>query len=89
MKIERISAVWCPSCLLMRSLWKKIEKDYPEFTFIDYDVDFDEEIVETRSIGKILPVCIFYKDGKEINRIVGEKKEKELRDLLEEYRRML
>lgn len=85
MKIERITAIWCPSCLLMKSRWENIEKEFSEIEFIDYDYDFDEDIVNSRNVGKILPVCILYKNDQEISRIVGEKTEKELRELLEEY----
>ena len=85
MKIERITAIWCPSCLLMKSRWEKIEKEFKEIEFTDYDYDFDEDIVKEKNIGKILPVCILYKNNEEVSRIIGEKTEDELRELLKEY----
>ncbi len=85
MKIERITAIWCPSCLLMKSRWENIEKEFSKIEFIDYDYDFDEDIVKSRNVGKILPVCILYKNNQEVSRIIGEKTEKELKQLLEEY----
>ena len=85
MKIERITAIWCPSCLLMKSRWENIEKEFSQIEFVDYDYDFDEDIVKTRDVGKKLPVCILYKSNQEIARVIGEKTEKELREILEEY----
>lgn len=85
MKIERITAIWCPSCLLMKSRWEKVESKFKEIEYIDYDYDFDEDIVATRNIGKTLPVCILYKNDQEASRIIGEKTEKELIELLEEF----
>lgn len=85
MKIERISAVWCPSCLLMKSRWEHIEKNYPKIQFIDYDFDLDEDEIEEKNIGKKLPVCIIYKNNQEVGRIIGEKTEEELKNFIEEY----
>ena len=44
MKIIRISAVWCPACLVMKGVWKKI--DTSSYEIIDYDYDIDSEIIE-------------------------------------------
>ena len=71
-KIIVISAVWCPSCLILKKNLKKLNSEYNlEFNMLDYDLD-DEE-VEKYNIGDKLPVII-YKE----NRIVGEKSYEEL-----------
>lgn len=85
MKIERISAIWCPSCLLMKSRWEKVETEFKNINFIDYDYDMDEEFVQNKNIGKKLPVCIIYKENQEVGRIIGEKTEEELINLLKEF----
>ena len=43
----------------------------------------DEEEVKKYNVGDILPVFIFYKDDKEVNRINGEVKENILVDTIE------
>lgn len=66
MKIIKIGALWCPACLIVNKALKKIDVEV-----ISYDYDLDEE-VKKYNVGKILPVLIFEKDGKEITRLVGE-----------------
>lgn len=86
MKIIHIHAIWCPACLIMKKRWKSVLKDFLNYESIYYDYDFDEEKVSKFDIGKILPVSIFIKDGKEVERIIGEKTEKELIEKLKEYK---
>lgn len=70
MKIVVISAIWCPSCLILNKHLKKLKENYD---ITKYDYDFDEEMVKKYNVGKILPVIIAEKDGKELGRISGEK----------------
>jgi thioredoxin 1 len=84
MKIVRITALWCTSCLVMKSRWEKVFKEYPNIEIIDYDFDEDSEIVSKYEIGKTLPVLIVYKDNKEIDRIIGEKSKKQLAKIIGE-----
>ena len=68
-----ISAVWCPSCLILNKNLKKLKSEYPELTIKKLDYDLDEDEVEKYDIGTKLPVMIIKKDNKEINRLIGEK----------------
>ena len=70
--------MWCPGCLISKSIWNDIEKEYPNNEYISLDYDLDEEIVEKYNVGDILPVVIIEKDNKEIKRIIGEKSKKEI-----------
>lgn len=78
MKIIKINAMWCPGCLISKSIWAEIENDYPNHEYISLDYDLDEDIVEQYNVGDILPVVIFEKNNKEIKRIIGEKTKKEI-----------
>ena len=51
---------------------------------INLDYDMDEDEVKKYNVGDILPVFIFYKDDKEVKRIVGETSEEELLKIIEE-----
>ena len=83
MKVVKIGAIWCSGCLVMNKIWKNIMKDYNiETITLDYDIDFEK--VGKYNVGEVLPVFIFYKDGKEVSRIIGEKNESELRKIIEE-----
>jgi len=73
MKIVIVSAVWCPSCLVMNKMWKKFKEENPNIQVDKYDYDLDEDIVNQYNIGKTLPVTIFIDEtGNEVNRIEGE-----------------
>lgn len=77
MKIIMISALWCPACLITNKAIDKI-KEENGIEVINYDFDFDEEIVQKYKPLDTLPVLIFIKDNKEIFRLVGEKNYEEI-----------
>lgn len=86
MKIIKIGAIWCPGCLVMKKIWKNIMADYGNVDIIELDYDMDSEEVTKYNPGKILPVVIFMdRDNNEIDRIVGEAKEEEIRRKIDEY----
>jgi len=83
MKVIKISAMWCPACILSNRIWKKIVKDNPDIEIEELDYDFDEEKVKKYQVGEILPVVIIMKDNSEINRLIGEKTEEEIKKVIE------
>ena len=77
-EIVVISAVWCPSCLILKKELKRLREEYQIDTkILDYDLDEDE--VKKYNIGDKLPVIIC-KD----KRLIGEKTYKEIVDFLKE-----
>lgn len=85
MKIVKISTVWCPSCLVMNPRYKEVKDKYPDIDFISLDLDLDEESKEY-NVGSILPVFILFdSEGKEIERLIGEYKTKDLINTLEKH----
>ena len=86
MKIIKIGAIWCPGCLVMRQVWKKIKEKYTLY-IIDYDVDMNNEEVEKFNINDKLPVTIFLDDNdNELSRLTGEKSLKELEEEIKKYK---
>lgn len=83
MKIIKITASWCPSCLIMNSMIDDIIKKYNlEMTSLDFDLDQEE--VSKYNIDTILPVLIKVDDdNNEISRIKGEKSVKEIEKFIE------
>lgn len=84
MKIIRISAIWCPSCIIMDKVFKKIKKDYPNLEIEEIDYDMDEDLIKQYNIDKILPVNIFMKNDVEIIRLKGEKSIEEIEKIIRE-----
>ncbi len=85
MKIIRISAIWCPSCLVMRPRFEEIEKRFPNIESKVYDIDFDEE-AQKYNVGNILPVfIIFDNDDNELGRLIGEQKTEVLIKMVEDH----
>ena len=76
-KLIVISAVWCPSCLILKKHLKKIKENYPNIEIETLDYDFDEEEVKTYNVGDKLPVLIY--DGK---KLIGEKSYEEILEFL-------
>ena len=87
MKIIKISAVWCPGCLMMRKVWKSINSKYNDLDITELDYDMDSNEVSKYNSGKILPVVIFESDdGIELERLIGEQKESTLEERINKYR---
>ncbi len=79
-KIIIISAVWCPSCLILNKEIKNIKNDFPNLEIEKLDYDLDD--IENYNVGKILPVIILEENNTEINRLIGEKTYEEIKEFL-------
>lgn len=84
MKIIKISAMWCPSCIIMNTIFNQLKKEYSSIDFLEYDYDLDEDIVKKYQPGEILPVIIFEED-KELERIKGEHSYNEIESIIKRY----
>ena len=71
MKIVKISALWCPACLITNNKLKKILEKNKNIELLELDYDYDD--VSSYNVGKVLPELIFYKNDKEYKRLIGEK----------------
>ena len=79
-----ISAVWCPSCLILNKHLKKIKEEYSNLIISRLDYDMDEEKIFKYNIGDKLPVMIILdEEGNELKRLIGEKSYNEIVDFLE------
>ena len=83
-KIIIISAIWCPSCLILKKNLKKLKEGYTNLNIEELDYDFDDEIVKEYNVGNILPVIIIKENNNEINRLIGEKSYDEIINFLKE-----
>ena len=84
MKLIKITAIWCMSCIVMNETLKKIEKkNQKQYETIEFDFDSDTEEIESYNVGSILPVYILVDNNEnELARSIGEKSKKELMKFL-------
>ncbi len=83
MKVVKITALWCSACLIMNKRWDEVLKE-KRIETVSLDIDMNEEDVTKYEVGDVLPVFIFYKENKEVKRIVGEKTISELLSIIKE-----
>ncbi len=73
-----VSAVWCPSCLILKKDLKKLKEAYHiDYQMLDYDLDEDD--VKEYNVGDKLPVMICND-----KRLIGEKSYDEIVNFLKE-----
>ena len=83
MKLIKVTASWCMSCIIMNEVLKDIENNYDlNYEVVSYDYDMDQESLSDYNIGKILPVYIKIDNDNEIGRLIGEHSKKEVIDFL-------
>lgn len=63
-------ASWCGPCRAMSTFIDKLEKEFSNITLCKANVEEAEKIAERLGVQN-LPCIIFFKDGKEIDRVVG------------------
>jgi thiol-disulfide isomerase/thioredoxin len=85
MKVIKIGAEWCPTCLVMRPRWAEIEKENPwlETEYLDFDKDKSQLKKYKAENEKELPFFIFIdKKGKEFLRLHGEPSKEKLVEII-------
>lgn len=80
MRLIKVSALWCPACLITNKAVNKLIDENKDIELISLDYDFDEDEVKKYDVGKVLPVLIFEKDNKEVLRLIGEKNYEEIKE---------
>lgn len=79
MKLIKISAMWCPACLIMRNIINNLDIDIEQ---VEYDYDLDEDVISKYNVGDILPVFILEENGIEVSRLIGEKTKDEVLEFI-------
>ena len=85
MKLVKISAMWCMSCIVMNNLLDNVLSKYKvlfDIESLDYDVDFT--LVSKYNVSSVLPVYILMDSSGEIDRLVGEVSESRLISFLKD-----
>ena len=83
MKIIKVTAMWCMSCLVMQKVYKKAFAGFENLELIEYDFDDDAEVLKDLNVGEVLPLLIVYHNNEEVKRIAGEKSFKQIKEILD------
>lgn len=85
MKLVKISAMWCMSCIIMNNLLDDVLSKYNVlFDIEDIDYDMDSSLVSLYDVGSVLPVYILMDSSLEVARLVGEVSESSLISFLKD-----
>ncbi|KAJ8772715.1 hypothetical protein K2173_027892 [Erythroxylum novogranatense] len=68
------TASWCGPCRIIAPIFSDLAKKITNVTFVKVDVDELASVAEEWKV-EAMPTFVFLKEGKEIERIVGVKKE--------------
>ena len=77
-------AEWCMPCVMMAHVFEEVAENNTEVKFGKVNVDDSQELANQYSIS-IIPCMIVFKDGKEIDRIIGSVNEEVLEDKIKEH----
>jgi thiol-disulfide isomerase/thioredoxin len=86
MKVIKIGALWCSSCLIMKPRWVKIEKELSWLNTEYFDADENQDLIKKYLITDY-PCFIFLdKDNKEIHREYGEVNKDKLIEIINDLK---
>lgn len=63
-------ADWCMPCLMMAPIIDELAEQMEDVKFVKINVDDNKEIAEKYEVRSI-PTLIFFKEGKEVDKVVG------------------
>ncbi len=74
-------ATWCGPCQLLEPVLESVEKEIPDLTIIQVDVDEYPELAKAHGVMSI-PTLELYQDGSFVTKQLGYISKDELEDLL-------
>ena len=63
-------AVWCGPCKMMHPIIEELAKEHSQIKFVKLDIDDSTSLAISQNV-QVVPTFVAYKQGKEINRIIG------------------
>ncbi|KAF3454295.1 hypothetical protein FNV43_RR04742 [Rhamnella rubrinervis] len=78
------SATWCGPCKAMEPIFNALSAKFTDVDFVKIDVDELSDVAQEFGV-QAMPTFVFVKKGKEVDRIVGGKKD-DLEKKIEKHR---
>jgi Thioredoxin domain-containing protein len=77
-----IWADWCRPCKAIEPYLKELEREHPNVKFLKLNADENPEILQELGVISI-PTVIYFKNGKEMGRIIGVHPKQKFKQTLE------
>lgn len=71
-------AEWCHPCMNFKPIFEKVAEDFPNVAFGKVNIEDDHELAKEFGVMSI-PTLLFFKAGRETDRIVGTMPEEALK----------
>ena len=78
-KIIRFTAKWCKPCSQLAPIMNELEKENKDIEFETIDLDENKDLTTKHEVRSI-PTLIFFRDGEEVDRLVGGKSKSEIQE---------
>ena len=78
-------AEWCGPCKMIEPILEEIANQYPDkIKIVKLNVDKNQQVPINYGVMNI-PTLIFFKEGKEVNRVIGAYPKNHLLKIIEQY----
>lgn len=77
LKVVDFFATWCGPCKMLAPVFDEVSLDIEEAEFLKVDIDQSLDVAREYQVSTV-PTIIIFKDGEEIERLVGFKTKQEL-----------
>lgn len=75
-------ADWCGPCRVMKPLFKKMAIEFEDLSFLMVNIDKHMAAAQAQGVSTI-PTFIIYKDGKAVDKLMGQESEAKLKEFIE------
>ncbi len=77
-------AEWCMPCLMLSPIIEELAEKLKEIKFVKINIDENKELANKHGISSI-PCLIIFKDGVEVDRIIGAQTGEEIEEKLRRF----
>jgi len=77
-------AEWCMPCVMMGPVFHRLSEKYKQVKFVKINVDDAPKLSQEYEISSI-PCIVFFKDGEEVDRVIGGVSEDILTEKISDY----